>query len=149
MFASLLFVLRLLVAWGAVVFFALLIGSTLIVRSDPHWLVVTLALLWMVAVLTAGFSHVRRVRLVAGRTTLDTLSNRQTRHVEVPFEAGVSFDLLEAALRELPGIERVSAARDSLQVRARLQRIDPYGGIPRWSPARWLVSSRNQVLATV
>ena len=149
MFASLLFVARLVLAWGAVVFFTLLFGSNLIAGRDPHWLVLTLALLWLVAVLTAGFSHVRRVRLVAGRTTLDTLSNRQTRHIEVPFEAGVAFDLLEAALRELPGIERVTAARDSLQVRAKLQRIDPYGGIPRWSPARWLVSRRNQVLATV
>jgi hypothetical protein len=149
MFASLFTVLRLLVAWGAVVFFSIFLGSELFVHGQPHWSIVVLAFLWMGAVLTAGFSHVRRVRLVAGRTTLDTLSNRQTRHIEVPFEAGATFDLLEAALRELPGIERVNAARDSLQVRAKLQRIDPYGGIPRWSPVRWLVSSHNQVLATV
>jgi LytS/YehU family sensor histidine kinase len=43
----------------------------------------------------------------------------------------------------------VQTARDSLQVRARLQRIDPYGGQPRISPNRWLRVVRNQILATV
>jgi LytS/YehU family sensor histidine kinase len=49
----------------------------------------------------------------------------------------------------LPGVEKVQVARDSLQVRAKLERIDPYGGQPRFSPNRWLRVVRNQILATV
>ena len=95
-------------------------------------------------VMVTAFSHVRRVRLIAGKVNSRTLSNRQRRQIEVPFEAGEAFDLLEAAIRELPGIEEVHSARDSLQVRAKLQRIDPYGGQHRYSPARWLGRSATR-----
>ena len=55
------------------------------------------------------------------------MSNRQRRQIEIPFEAGEAFDLLDAAIRELPRHRQIESARDSLQVRAKLQRIDPYG----------------------
>ena len=101
-------------------------------------------------VLSVAFSHVRRVRLVAGQLNRDTLSNRQRRQIEIPFEAGEAFDMIDAAIRELPGSVVADSARDSLQVRAKVQRIDPYGG---QSPYGWalehLSTRHNQILATV
>jgi hypothetical protein len=93
------------------------------------------------AIISVAFSHVRRVRLVAGVISNATLSARQRRQIEIPFEAGESFDMVDAAIRELPGSVVIDSARDSLQVRAKIKRIDPYGGVAR--------SKRNQVLVTV
>ena len=73
-----------------------------------------------------AFSHVQRVRLITDRRDSALLANRQRRQVEIPFEAGEAFDLVEAAIRELPRVESVEAARDSLQVRALVGRRDPY-----------------------
>jgi signal transduction histidine kinase len=92
-------------------------------------------------VLSIACSHVLRVRLVAGKLDASSLSARQRRQVEIPFEAGEAFDLVDAAVRELPGAQVVESARDSLQVRAKVKRIDPYGGVAR--------RGRNQVLVTV
>jgi signal transduction histidine kinase len=148
MIRSLIFLLRLLIAWGVAIFLPMMIFSE-VTRTDPGALFAVPALVLLLVVAVAGFSHIRRVRLIAGQLNGSTLSNRQRRQIEIPFEAGEAFDLLAAAIRELPGVEEVQTARDSLQVRARLKRIDPYGGQPRFSPNRWLRVVRNQILATV
>ncbi len=145
---SLFFLGRLLAAWAAIYFFPLTMFAE-VVGVHVHPVFAFFAVLLLLVVAVAAISHIRRVRLVAGKIDAATLSNRQRRQIEVPFEAGETFDLLVAAIRELPGVEEVQAARDSLQVRARLQRIDPYGGQPRISPNRWLRVVRNQILATV
>ena len=102
-----------------------------------------------------AYSHVRRVSLVAGDVERETLATRHRRQVEIPFPADEAFDLVEAAVRELPRVEGVESARDSLQVRARVRRIDPYLGT-REDPAThagWTYKRRrpswNLVLATV
>lgn len=148
MVRSFLFLARLLIAWGALYLFPLAVLSG-IVGSDPASFFFILLIALELVVTVAAISHIRRVRLIAGTVNASTLSNRQRRQIEIPFEAGESFDLLAAAIRELPGIEQVQVARDSLQVRAKLERIDPYGGQPRYSPNRWLRVVRNQILATV
>ena len=103
---------------------------------------------WVVSV---AFSHVRRVRLVAGQLNRSTLSNRQRRQIEIPFEAGEAFDMIDAAIRELPGSVIADSARDSLQVRAKIDRPQTYGAHPlgRWNPLLWFGIPRNQILATV
>jgi len=147
------FLLRLVVVWFLTL--ALLVAITSDVFGgdaqwgDAHWPLITACAATIAFVLVSAFSHLRRVRLIAGQVNATTLSNRQRRQIEMPIEAGEAFDLLEAAIRELPGIETVDTARDSLQVRAKLQRIDPYGGHHRFSPMRWFGSLRNQILATV
>jgi len=100
-------------------------------------------------VLLEVFSHMRRVRLVAGRVDATTLSNRQRRQIEIPFEAGEAFDMIDAAIRELPGATVVDSARDSLQVRAKVERIDPYGKPAQLWGLEGFGSRRNQLLATV
>src|SRR3546814_14169849 len=61
------------------------------------------------------------------RSTAEQLRNRQRRQVEVPFPADEGFALVDAALRELPRVVDVESARDSLRVRAGIDRPDPYG----------------------
>ncbi len=148
MISSLFFLVRLVAVWCFTLFLVVL-AITPANAGDPHWLVLMLWAGALALVVVSAFSHMRRVRLIAGKVNNSTLSNRQRRQIEVPFEAGEAFDLLEAAIRELPGIEEVRSARDSLQVRAKLQRIDPYGGQHRYNPTRWFGAVRNQILATV
>jgi sensor histidine kinase YesM len=59
--------------------------------------------------------------------------------------------LVDAAIRELPYVDSVESARDSLQVRARLKRMDPYmsGRHGRRQAHGAAGARRNQVYATV
>lgn len=153
MITSLLFVFRLVLAWFlALLFASLVLGSTPPFRfvhiSGTVTLLIAIAL---VMVATSAVSHLRRVRLIAGQINEDSASNRQRRRVEIPLEADEAFDLLDAAIRELPGTKEVESARDSLQVRAKLQRPQPYGhsAFGRLNPTTWFGHLRNQILATV
>lgn len=162
MIASILHLGRLLLAWlGCYLFLCILFNETVfepLTDRDIGGYAALLALLLGTWVASGVFSHIRRVRLVAGSVNGSTLSNRQRRQIEIPFEAGEAFDLIDAAIRELPGIEIVDSARDSLQVRAKVARIDPYGsGHGRaqdgdraggWALDRF-GAHRNQILATV
>lgn len=151
MFKSLFFVLRIAIAWGAAIFFAVLVYSSLPLIGDFELPAVLFVFLTAALVLAGAFSHIRRVKLIAGQVNRDTLSNRQKRQIEIPFEAGEAFDLLDAAVRELPGVERIQSARDSLQIKAKVARPDTYGenALPRWNPLRWFGQPRNQLQATV
>lgn len=150
---SLIFVVRLVVAW----FFALLFASLLIADSPPFRYrdvgpaLVLLVAIGLLMVITSAISHLRRVRLIAGHIDDDTLGNRQRRRVEIPFEADEAFDLLDAAIRELPRTEDIESARDSLQIRAKVQRPRPYGrsALGRLDPSTWFGHLRNQIYATV
>ncbi|CAN7439290.1 sensor histidine kinase [Massilia sp. LjRoot122] len=160
MIASIIHLGRLLLAWlGCYLFLCILLNETVFhpLERDPGGWFAVGALLLGTWVASGVFSHIRRVRLVAGVVNGGTLSNRQRRQIEIPFEAGEAFDLIDAAIRELPGIEIVDSARDSLQVRAKVARIDPYGGHGRnqgeGQVASWALdrfgTHRNQILATV
>ena len=151
MIRSILFLARLFIAWGAVIFLAAALWSSLPLIGWIEWPIVLACMITAALVVAGGFSHIRRVRLIAGRIDRETLANRQRRQVEIPLEAGEAFDLLDAAIRELPGVLDVHSARDSLQVRAKVARPDPYGERPfgRWNPLRWFGIPRNQILATV
>jgi hypothetical protein len=99
-------------------------------------------------------SHLRRVRLISGQVDLNatTLGNRQRRQIEIPFEAGEAFDLLDAAIRDLPRTEEIESARDSLQIRAKVKRLQPYGSNPNaryFNPLALFGTARNQIQATV
>jgi hypothetical protein len=91
------------------------------------------------------------VQLIAGSNDKAVLANRQRRQIEIPLEAGDAFDLLDAAIRELPRIEQVESARDSLQMRAKVSRPANPGVLPlgRWNPMSWFGTPRNQLSATV
>ncbi len=154
MIASFIHLIRLLAAWLlSYLFLCILINETIFepLDRDPGGYFAVVALLLGTWIASGVFSHIRRVRLIAGALNSTTLSNRQRRQIEIPFEAGEAFDLIDAAIRELPGAEIVDSARDSLQVRAKVTRIDPYGG--RSQSSHWALdhfgARRNQILATV
>ena len=150
MISSFFFVVRLSAAWLALyMVLALTLHETFFRHSDGG-LVVLGALVLAGVTITGAFSHVNRVRLIAGQVNSSTLSRRQRRQIEIALEAGEAFDLVEAAIGELPGVHDIEAARDSLQVRARLERVNPYpGDTVAWKRLSSLHTLRNQILMTV
>lgn len=150
-FKSFAFVLRISIAWLLAVFLVAGLWSNLPLLGRVDWPITIAGMITMALVIAGAISHLDRVRLIAGHTDKTALANRQRRQVEIPFEAGEAFDMIDAAIRELPRIEQVESARDSLQVRAKVGRPQTYGDHPlgRWNPLRWFGIPRNQILATV
>jgi len=150
---SVFFVFRLVVPWFLVLLFAsITLANTAPFRHhDTAPLFVWLIFFALMLVVTSAMTHLRRVRLIAGHLDDNTMGNRQRRQVEIPFEASEAFDLLDAAIRELPRTEEIESARDSLQIRAKVQRPKPYGDNPlgQLDPSRWFGHLRNQIFATV
>ena len=144
---------RLVVAWSAIYIALCIFISETVLRDldiDIDGYVALLGFLLGGWVLLIAFSHTRRVRLVVGKVDSVTLANRQRRQIEIPFEAGEAFDMIDAAIRELPGVTAVDNARDSLQVRAKVERTDAYGGNPSAAAALARLSTwRNQIRATI
>ena len=145
------FLIRIVAAWMLVFLLVAGLWSGIPFLGQVEWPVVLACGITLGFVVTGAFSHLHRVRLIAGHVDNGALANRQRRRIEIPLEAGEAFDLLDAAIRELPGIVHVDSARDSLQVRAKVRRPDPYGEHPlgRWNPLHWPGIPRNQILATV
>ncbi|MFC5582485.1 sensor histidine kinase [Rhodanobacter terrae] len=150
MIKSFFFIVRIVLAWLLTMMLIIILWTALTHTNDvaPAFLLGGIVLAF---VITGAFSHLRRVRLIAGRVDAGTLANRQRRQIEIPFEAGEAFDLLDAAIRELPRIQAVESARDSLQVNAKVGRPAPYGRsvLGAFNPSTWFGHTRNQILATV
>jgi len=156
MISSTFHLIRILAAWMAIYLaLCIFLSETFFKYDHPGGYFALIGLAFGMWILSGVFTHIRRVRLVAGSLNSGTLSNRQRRQIEIPFEAGEAFDLIDAAIRELPGSVITHSTRDSLQVRAKITRIDPYGGEPRHDGpvATWALdyfrARRNQILATV
>src|SRR6478735_1402198 len=96
-------------AWLFVLFGALMLWSVLFPRGKPG--VFLLWVLLMVFVMTSAVAHVRRVRLVNGSVNGATLANRQRRQIELPMGPDQAFELVDAAVRELPNVENVESTR--------------------------------------
>ncbi len=140
------FVFRKCLAWFLVVMVAMMLWSSFIHRG-PDWIFVFAVFGTLGVVAVSAFSHVHRVRLVVGRVDREALGNRHRRQIELPFPADEAFALVDAAIRELPHVDTVESARDSLQVSARVRRINPYmGGRKRDEESG---HKRNLVRATV
>lgn len=120
------FIARRVAAWAAV-----FIVLTILWDELPLPDVVPFFLLFLIAaiaVVSLGTSHLRRVRMVAGDVDATTVASRQRRQIEIPLDADEAFALLDAAIRDLPGVVHVDTARDSLQVRARVATQKPAEG---------------------
>ena len=90
MFKSLMFVLRIALAWTA-----LFVVGSLFWSATPGYhdgkLATLLYFVTLAFVLVGAFSHLGRVRLIAGEVDSSALANRQRRQIEIPFEAGEAF----------------------------------------------------------
>ncbi|WP_372392917.1 sensor histidine kinase [Xanthomonas sp. NCPPB 3582] len=149
MSASVFLIVRLVFAWAGALVVAAIMWAQLFGSTGAFFGLVCIVLLTLA--LMSAITHVRRVRLIAGRLDHDTLSTRQRRQIEVPLEARASFAVVEEAVRALPRVQDIECAPGSLLIRARVRRIDPYEGR---KPSRWNLFARfaithNQVLATI
>jgi len=144
------FIIRKMFAWG-IACGAFMLALGILSSRTPHWIFFFLSAVAIVYAAILAYAHVHRVRLVAGQVDSGVLARRHRRQIDLPLEAGEVFDIVEAAVRELPHVKDVQAARDSLQLRARVKAVDPYtgkvdavdkySGMKRGQPA--------QILATV
>src|SRR5690348_6407559 len=122
---SFLFIARRFVAWAAGILVVVVLWASLVSRG-PAWPFLVAAFFILAWVVASGFSHVRRVKLISDTVNAENLGLRHRSRIEIPFAASEAFDLVEAAIRELPNAQNVRSARDSLQVHARVLRRDPY-----------------------
>jgi len=132
----------------------LLLGVMITYSAIFHKSVGWIVFLWaiaMVFVVASALSQVRRVRLTNGTVNAATLANRQRRLIEMPLAPEQAFTILDATIRELPNVEEVATARDSLQVRAKVRRVDPYGKRASFLTRLlgWFGTPRNQIFATL
>ena len=122
--ARLFFFARIAVAWivALLAFLMFWNGITRGSAQEPVFFVWLAALFF---VLVQAVSHVRRVKLMVGDANVNatTLAARQRRQIELPLTADEGFQLLDAAIRELPRVEKVLSAPDSLQIRAEVRRL--------------------------
>jgi signal transduction histidine kinase len=147
---SLSFVFRIAAAWF-LAFLGLLILGSILFNADPGWVY---GLLWTSATIVAAvsaISHLGRVRLLAGHVDASTLANRQRREIEIPLDGAEAFAIVDVAVRELPRVTEVETAKDSLQVRAKVNRLEVYGpGMsPRFNPLARLGTKTDLVWARV
>lgn len=143
------YLFRLYFAWGLLLL-ATMIAYTALFHRSVGWIV----FVWIIAMIfvtASAVSQVRRVKLINGTANAATLANRQRRLIEMPLGSEQAFAIVEATIRELPHVEDVRSARDSLQVRARVRRIDPYGKRASFLTRvmGWFGSGRNQIFATL
>jgi len=143
------FVIRIWFAW-LVLLIGVMMTWSAIVNRNVGWIVFVWAIA-MIFVTMSAVSQVRRVRLTNGTVNASTLANRQRRLIEIPLESPEAFAIVDATIRELPNIEQVDSASDSLQVRAKVRRVDPYGkSVPFLQRMLgWLGTPRNQIFATI
>nr|WP_315476685.1 histidine kinase [uncultured Undibacterium sp.] len=151
MWSSLVLVARTSVAWGGLGLLIVLFVFEGMFRSSPPNIVPFVLMLGTFFAAMTAFSHIHRVRLIDQPVSSTTLANRHRRQIELPLDANAAFALIEASIRELPGAERVDSAADSLQVRAKINRIAPFQDEfwSKWPVAKWLTGGDNQIYATV
>ncbi|KAB7771542.1 sensor histidine kinase, partial [Xanthomonas maliensis] len=131
MSASVFLILRILFAWTA----ALIVGGILWSQlfgslGSVFGLAMTVLL---VLALLSSVTHVRRVRLVAGRLDHATLASRQRRQIEIPLDVQAAYVVAEEAVRGLPRVQDIERAPGSLWLRAKVRRRNDGDGRP---PAR-------------
>lgn len=147
------FIFRIALAWFlAYLLFAVTLNGVLFPRLHLEGLSVAFGFLLIGVVVSSAVSHLRRLHLIAGELGDVSPSNRQRRQIELSFEAGEVFDMVDAAIRELPGSGAIESARDSLQVRARVERIATYvpPSLARATPLfHFLEGGPNQLMALI
>jgi len=154
--------------------FAVMAGLLFIGRTALVWFIAALAVTalwhivgfphirpldWLFAVAVIGFvtakvihaiAHLRRVQLIKGRIDADALSQRQRRQIEIPFDTAEAFAIVDASIRELPNVNVDESTRDSLNLRAHIEKpVAPKAYVFAGIDFGFLVVRRHQILATL
>jgi signal transduction histidine kinase len=116
------FIGRRLVGWMMLLAAGLILVAVI---DGPIGVYLLLSAGMLVLVLAGSVEHVRRVRMIRPDFDNEALGNRHRRQLEIPFPAEEAFAMVEAAIRELPYVEDIESARDSLQAHAYVLAIDP------------------------
>ena len=106
------FVFRVALAWlvPAVIFVSIFAS---IAPRAPRFLFPLIIFATLVVAVVRGFSHMRRVRLIAERLDSAALGNRHRRQIELPFPAEDAFSMVDAAIRKAhPDLEARIAGGD-------------------------------------
>jgi hypothetical protein len=78
----------------------------------------------LILLLLAAASHLHHVQLIDSNIDIGKLKNRHRRQIEIPFEEEIALPLLEASLRELPGIEDIKISIDGKRLQAKVKATD-------------------------
>ncbi len=142
------FYAKVVFAWMFVLIAMLIVASNTFPRTRSGIFMLWLVL--MIFVVTSAVVHVRRVNLVHGTVNGAALANRQRRQIEMPVSAEHAFDIVDAAIREAPGVQDVQSARATLQVSAKVLRQYPSTAVPLLqSMLGWFGVPHNRIFATV
>jgi len=151
MFASLMFIVQ-KTFWGMFLLGGLIaIVANVVFRYNPPDELVFLPFGISVLFFAAAFSHARRVRSISSVVDASALANRHRHQIDMPLVAEGAFAMVEAALRELPGVEQMESMPDSLQIRAKVRRTESYknGFFRIFNYSNWLLTLRDKIVATV
>jgi len=144
------FVFRIAFAWGVASAAMLTLLMAIVGERNAEF---ALPIAWIVeiVVIIRAISHVHRVRLIAEDPQAVTYGSRHRRRIEIPLPPEEAFALVDAATRELPHVETVQSTKDSLQIFARVKRINPYLGSKHgWRMATGASGARrNLITATI
>jgi len=110
---------RIIVAW-LLMFIAASIFFNMTGLDRLMSLVVLLFWVALVLLLLAAASHMHHVQLLDGNVDLERLKNRHRRQIEIPFEEAIALPMLDACLRELPGIENLKISLDGKRLQGRV-----------------------------
>lgn len=150
--ASLLYLIRTAIAWSlAGVGVTALWHALGFPRVAPlNWLVAVVVCGFVFAKIVHAVAHLRQVQLLNGHVDAEALAHRQRRQIEIPAGPGEAFDIVEAAIRELPNVRVLENARDSLRLRARIDHEMPADSyrIGKFSYS-FLIVRNHQILATL
>ena len=114
---------RIIVAW-LLMFVATSIFFN--VTGLDYLMKIVVFLFWvgLILLLLAAAAHFHHVQLVDGNVDLGKLKNRHRRQIEIPFEEEIAMPMLEACLRELPGIEGIKINQDGKRLQAKVRASD-------------------------
>jgi signal transduction histidine kinase len=149
MSASISLFVRILFAWAVALVVAGIMWEELFGGRGSIFGLIVIVLL-VTAALNV-ITHLHRVKLLAGELDNGSLPSRQRRQIEIPLDSRAAFALVDAAIRGLPRVEEIESLPGSLEIRAKVRRVDPYEGR---KPSRWNVFpririKRDRVLATI
>ena len=149
---SFMFIARTATAWALAALAATVIWHAMGFPHIPplNWLFAVTVFAFAAAKIVHAIAHLRRVELITGHIDADTLTPRQRRQIEVPCDTTEAYAIVEAAVRELPGVSVLENAQDSLRIRARTVRtLAPRAYVYFGINFAWLVVRSHQVLATI
>jgi len=148
--ASLKFLGRILVAWFAAWCMLLVVfGIFDWHHGELPWFVTLAWFVGLIVALGRGVTHLHRVRTIAGRVDAETLSNRQRRRVEVPYDADEAFDLVDGVIRNLPNVQDINGTRGGLQLRAMVRLLPGEQPRRRGLPAQATLDRNTRISATI